>query len=473
MRNNAPRRSSLRARRGNASVVAVSLTAMVGFSALAVDLGFARTEQGQLQGVVEAAAEAGAMGFLYNYPDSSPIASGALAAASIAGLNEVSRTSVSVADSQVSFGIYDGGSYTEVCTGDAPGGCDAQLGDINAVQVVDQEGGLPIFFGAVFGRNDQTVGARATAIIESGGICNVPCMLPWAVPDCQMALGADDDPTDDDISWILDDDGNPAVQSRQLIMNPAADDTMGWYVPKDVSNNADANSVSSLLQGDCTDLDDGDVDVGEELGASTGAIDNGMQLTGNLLNNEEINLGGGLKVQAADLQPGLGTWWTSNYATNETVYDAFGDLGAWDEDMGDPSWGPLQDDDGNFESDLLVPDGSPSGCVASLDGDYCEDPKDNGIPGGWGTVLEGPAAVFCASDTTLQSEYCDGTNPDWKDDAEICGFLWMVVYDASHGGEKNIQARIDATREFRIEGAEYGCTNYGVVSSGTKLVVEY
>jgi len=151
-------------RRGTAVVqVAVCATVLVGFGALAVDVGYLCCTQAELQRTADAAAMAAA-GELANYADGDPLVRARQAAQDLAARNTVLGTGILLdpgADLTFGRAVWDGTRYsftpTEVLS--------------NAVRVRARRtadspnGAVPLFFANVFGQSRKNMSAEATAIL--------------------------------------------------------------------------------------------------------------------------------------------------------------------------------------------------------------------------------------------------------------------------------------------------------------------
>jgi Mg-chelatase subunit ChlD len=143
--------------------VAVCAAVLVGFGALAVDVGYLYCTQAELQRTADAAAMAAA-GELANYADGDPLVRARQAAQDLAARNTVLGTGILLdpgADLTFGRAVWDGTRYsftpTEVLS--------------NAVRVRARRtadspnGAVPLFFANVFGQSRKDMSAEATAIL--------------------------------------------------------------------------------------------------------------------------------------------------------------------------------------------------------------------------------------------------------------------------------------------------------------------
>jgi hypothetical protein len=163
-------------RRGTAVVLtAVSLTVLVGFAALAVDMGILYNVKTEVQRTADSAALAAAWKLLdqeklMGLPDMSEEINAAIGeAGAYAARNKVAGAAPSLRNSDVLVGhLNDPTNLAEqISTGD--------INTYNAVQVTVrrdslQNGPIPLLFGQIFGLNSADVSAKATAVFKDGVI---------------------------------------------------------------------------------------------------------------------------------------------------------------------------------------------------------------------------------------------------------------------------------------------------------------
>ncbi|GMV98290.1 MAG: VWA domain-containing protein [Phycisphaerae bacterium] len=153
-------------RRRGAVIVqtALGLTVIMGFAALSVDVGSIYRVRAELQRTADAAALA-AVAELGNYASGDPMGQAKTVAAEYAAANKVLGEAVQLAPEDVTFGrayISDQtGKYVFEATEENP----------NAIRVKvrrttgSPNGGVPLFFGTIFGKSSVDVSATATAVL--------------------------------------------------------------------------------------------------------------------------------------------------------------------------------------------------------------------------------------------------------------------------------------------------------------------
>lgn len=143
--------------KGNALViVALAMIVIMGFSALAIDVGAMFTARNQLQAAVDAAALAGASGLLISQGEATN------RAITFAGLNNCINQPVAITSADVTFPTPD------------------------RVQVQANRP-LSLFFASVLGLN--TANITAMAVAELGKVVSTGDLKPWAIPDLNYPLG--------------------------------------------------------------------------------------------------------------------------------------------------------------------------------------------------------------------------------------------------------------------------------------------
>jgi len=160
--------SRLRSRKGATLVlVAILMTALVGFAGIAVDASRLYVMRAELQTSADAAAIAGAV----EVRDKRP-ANATTLALQYAANNVVERTAPTIAAADVEPGTWNftTSSFTVLGTWTDP--------NVNAVRVTAHYPGL-YTFARVFGGTGQTVNARAVGAV--GFVSVQDCLKPWAV----------------------------------------------------------------------------------------------------------------------------------------------------------------------------------------------------------------------------------------------------------------------------------------------------
>ncbi|MBP7934346.1 MAG: hypothetical protein KA354_06825 [Phycisphaerae bacterium] len=174
MKPQAPKTSHRTHRRGTAVVLtAVSLTTLIGFAALAVDMGILYNVKAELQRSADSAAMAAAWQLLdpeklMGLPDMSEEINAAISeATAYAARNKVAGAAPGLRSADVVVGHLDNPSnLAEQMSTDDPN-------TYNAVEVTVrrdalQNGPIPLLFGQIFGLNSADVNAKATAVFKDG-----------------------------------------------------------------------------------------------------------------------------------------------------------------------------------------------------------------------------------------------------------------------------------------------------------------
>jgi hypothetical protein len=132
------------------------MVVILGFSAVAVDLGVVATARNQLQNAVDAAALAGASGLLVNEDEATN------RAITFAALNNCINERVIITEANVTF----------------PGSDRVR---VEAIHRID------LYFARVLGRN--TTDVHAEAVAQLGMLSGSGGVKPWAIPDLDYVLG--------------------------------------------------------------------------------------------------------------------------------------------------------------------------------------------------------------------------------------------------------------------------------------------
>lgn len=170
-------RMTLRNERGaTIALVAVTLTAILGMGALAVDVGMLMKARSDAQRTADAAALAGASAFI---DDNVPINARAEARAralEYANRNYVGGTTVNIDSS--GGGTTETGTKWVVRTAEA---VIVIIPDSMKVRAIIRRAGIGTFFARIMGQNTATVSAKAAAeAVNSNG---TKCVKPFALPD--------------------------------------------------------------------------------------------------------------------------------------------------------------------------------------------------------------------------------------------------------------------------------------------------
>jgi hypothetical protein len=233
-------KASIRPSEGNVAVtLALSLTTLLGFAAVTIDISYGRVVQQQLQNASEAAARAGTMKL--DGTDEGLVEARATAIA-VAAMNNAGGGPVAVAPTDVTLGSWNDTTSTFVPSEDPA--------VVDTVEVRARVGGLDLFVSPVaFGRNTAPVSAETRVKVEKGGATAVSCFLPLAIPSC-----------------ILDREGVDGIQDLTLKLNPAGVDNVGWGRPNGHPN---ASWAKDQI-GDCEA--EGEVRIGDPVGLTNGVL---------------------------------------------------------------------------------------------------------------------------------------------------------------------------------------------------------
>src|SRR5574341_296115 len=142
---------------GSALVLAaIAMLVLLGFAALAIDVGAMLTARNQLQGAVDAAALAGASGLIISQGEATN------RAITFAGVNTCINQNVAITAANVTFPTA------------------------TRVQVQGNRL-LNLFFANALGMN--TANITAVAVAENGTLASTGDIKPWAIPDLNYPLG--------------------------------------------------------------------------------------------------------------------------------------------------------------------------------------------------------------------------------------------------------------------------------------------
>ena len=180
---------SLRRQRGvTAVLVAIVLTVILGFLALAMNIGHSRMVRGQLQNACDAAALAGARAL---DGTAAGVAAARAAAADYAG-RHVTDAAVTVGvdpAADVEVGNWNFSLPRETAFTPLAGATVAQLQQMNAVLVragrdSSRGNSLPVWMGGIVGLGTMNVTSQAVAV--GGGPRNNNCPVPIVLPSCAI-----------------------------------------------------------------------------------------------------------------------------------------------------------------------------------------------------------------------------------------------------------------------------------------------
>ena len=167
-----------------AVAVALMLTVMMGFCALAVDLALGLVARNELQNAADAAALAGAAQ-LYAGESTPDWAAASDAAADAIALNRSAQ--VALRDAVVLPGYWnlDGTEGTLQSLPATPGPADVAAVMVTVRRDAGHNGGpVPVFFARVWGINAIPVSASAVAAVTAAGVTGPGVLFPLAVSAC-------------------------------------------------------------------------------------------------------------------------------------------------------------------------------------------------------------------------------------------------------------------------------------------------
>jgi hypothetical protein len=253
-------------RTGNATLIVLVIFALLGFAALAIDIGSARVVRAEIQAAVDAAA-VGAVAYLQEhqgaYADDLAIAR--RRAIDIAAMNDAYHRPVTVDPNPdntpgegVVFGAYDRTTKTFRPSLDPA--------TVNAVQVHARVDDVQSLFGlAAFGYRELVAGASAIAVKgDRGGAGKVACLLPFGLPSCLF-----DTPSD--------------LQTTDLKLQPANGDNISWASPFGQPTPA---RIREQLEEPC---EGGTTEIGDRLYLSNGAEQSALAAVAEHLDDTETH----------------------------------------------------------------------------------------------------------------------------------------------------------------------------------------
>lgn len=185
-----------------AVVVAIVISTLMGFVALAVDIGYVAATKNELQNIADAAALAGAGELGDQYVNKETIDDDAIKdiAVEVGNKSKAGGEHITVVRDEIEIGTFDNSRNPKF----VPNVTDPFVpdGDENAVRVITRRdavanGPITTFFAKIFGRNTVDVKADATAALTdiagiSPGEMNMPIGLSenWFIPepDCESTI---------------------------------------------------------------------------------------------------------------------------------------------------------------------------------------------------------------------------------------------------------------------------------------------
>lgn len=247
-----------RGQRGNAVVVVLPFGVLLGFSALALDVGLIRVVDVQLQAALDAATLS-AVSELDGTEAS--ITRAYDTAKTIASLNYVLQRPLSLDAGDVVVGAYDRAldTFDPYDTGDDPA-------LVNAVRI---HHALPpiaaVLSGVTFGVSAHSRASRSMSVrdLASGPASSARCSLPLAIPTCHLnglAPGT-----------------NPP--SLTFTFNPTPTDSIAWGDPR---GNPSSNAIRDRLLDPCSV----EIEVGDAMYVNEGVHNSANHLLVDILNGD-------------------------------------------------------------------------------------------------------------------------------------------------------------------------------------------
>jgi len=389
---NPPKTSEMKNQHGaSAVVVAIALITLLGFAALAIDVGYLYSTRNELQNIADGAALAATrqLGTEYqalSYQDQQTYvcnpATIVPVAQAVALKNQAAKVNIVINSADVIIGTWDGSTLTPT------------LNQPDAVGVIarrDSAANSPVttFFAAVFkifGGNLDTVAINADAIAALSGLGETD------TSDLELPIGVDED-------WFGDEPMNPYPDGycgKQIKFSPTVDPEAcgGWT---SWTFGANDNNLRQILEGTLTSPPLG---VGDPINF----------------------IGGDLSVPTFDDL--LNLFKDRGYDVHQSALDADGNLISpgeapmpADGTLDTPTTGPLPADNPNVRN-LMDADGNPL---------YYPD----------GTTQRN-AHVWITKIVVYESENCDNPNQS----INIAGFATIVLTDVLGPPDKLVQGTI-------------------------------
>ena len=252
-------RSLIRDERGaSLMLVAVSMVALLGMAALAIDVGMLYEAKAQAQNAADSGALAGA-GNLLVVPNDAPSAT--LVAERFAELHEIIKEQVQIepaADVQVDLV--------------------AQRVTVTARRITARGNAVPTFFAKILGWDVVDIQATATAEVQPASAA--ACLKPWAIPDAYDDLVAPvgefnpGDYYDKGVtSWGTNYRNNNNDFGVQLTLKEGAPGDAiapGQYFPIDLPQPSGPASGGSNYRDNIANCNNSIVDIGDQLPTETG-----------------------------------------------------------------------------------------------------------------------------------------------------------------------------------------------------------
>ena len=226
----------------SAVIVAIVLTILIGFTALAVDVGYMYATKNELQNVADGSALAGAgyLGSIYETLSYDEQQTHEFSRSNIVGVaqqvalkNQAAKMNISINDADVTIGTWDGGTGTLAAMA-------APIVGPDAVRVIARRDGnangpILTFFGRIFNIDTVDVSANATAALTGPAIVDEgELKVPFSLSENNFLPVCEDIP--------------------EIIFSPTAASCAGWHNFFDPANaSAMADKLLGLIQGDTED----------------------------------------------------------------------------------------------------------------------------------------------------------------------------------------------------------------------------
>ena len=221
----------------SAVIVAIVLTMLIGFTALAVDVGYMYVTKNELQNVADASALAGAgyLGSIYETLSYDEQQTHEFSRSNIVGVaqqvalkNQAAKMNIVINDADVTIGTWDGGTGTLTPMA-------APIVGPDAVRVIARRDGSangPIltFFARIFNIDSVNVSADATAALTG----------PAKVDEGELK-----------VPFSLSENNFPEDCTDPIIFSPTTESCAGWHNFFDPANASTmADKMLGLIQGD-------------------------------------------------------------------------------------------------------------------------------------------------------------------------------------------------------------------------------
>jgi hypothetical protein len=220
---------SRRSERGGALVlVSVSLFALMGVAALAIDLAMLMDARAEAQRAADATALGGAEAFR-DFPKDQATPFAIQQALDVAAANEVRRTPISVANKQETNPTYNG--VLPVTTVTTDNVVMNVIPDSERVRVwIKPPAGITTFFARTFGWGMGAVQAMATAEAAEGAE-TVNCLKPFLLPDMWYEASRGAGAQDADSDGLMDGDASDHFGGERWFFEPSNGDYYARYDP--------------------------------------------------------------------------------------------------------------------------------------------------------------------------------------------------------------------------------------------------